>query len=86
MYKTNFKQIGNHFRRVPEPVKIAYAVKLSSLLPPKKFLVALISFYYSCNSNHKDMSGPDCIPVVVLKNRESELSFIKANKPFKDVS
>ena len=59
--KVKFRQASNLCKRVLQSARLAYATKTKGSVPSHKLI--------------KIKSGSDCIPVVVLKNCEPELSY-----------
>ena len=83
--KVKLRQASNHCKRVVKAVKLAYATKTKESITSQKLgsrdfwriaktpkmVKKVIMNLDSCKA-----SCPDCIPVVVLKNCEPELSYI----------
>ena len=88
--KVKFRQASNCCKRVLEAAKLAYATKTkeSITLPvfPSRTNLKLHNISITpkmvnkviMNLDSSKASGPDCIPVLVLKNCEPELSYILA--------
>ena len=74
--KIKFRQASNCCRRVLEAAKLAYATKTKESFTSQK--LGSWDFHWIANSVSTKVNLLYCIPVVVQKNCEPELSFILA--------
>ena len=76
--KVKFRQAGNRCKRVLDDSSISLPVFTSSLKLHNISITPTMVKKIIINLDLSKASGPDCIPVVVLKNCEPELSYILA--------
>ena len=76
--KGKFRQASNRCKRVLDYSSISLPVFISSLKLHNISITPTMVKKIIINLDLSKASGPDCIPVVVLKNCEPELSYILA--------